>query len=120
MRKLQVGWWWARCGRVWVRALCALLVWALPAAALEPKDVPAPLQPWVPWVLEQLGDSVCAKFADQPVCIWPGRLELELNEAGGRFRLSVQLDRRGSVALPGGDKQWPQDVTADGRAAVVL
>lgn len=117
---VQVGWW-LRARRVralWV--LCALLVGALPASALEPKDVPAPLQPWVPWVLEQLGDSVCPKIGEQPVCVWPGRLELDLNDAGGRFRLSVQLDRRGSVPLPGGDKQWPQDVAVDGRPAVVL
>jgi hypothetical protein len=96
------------------------IVWGSPAAALELQKVPAPLQPWLPWVLEQLGDSVCPKLGEQAVCVWPGRLELQLNEAGGRFRLTVQLDRRGRVALPGGDKQWPQEVELDGGAAVVL
>jgi hypothetical protein len=101
--------------------LCAIgVVWGSRAAALRPEEVPAPLQPWVPWVLEQLGDSVCPKLGEQAACVWPGRLELQLNDGGGHFRLSVQLDRRGPVALPGGDKQWPQEVEVDGGAAVVL
>jgi hypothetical protein len=95
-------------------------VWGSRAAALEPKDVPAPLQPWLPWVLEQAGESVCPKLGEEPACIWPGRLELELNEGGGRFRLDVQLDQRARVALPGGEKQWPQEVEVDGGATVVL
>jgi hypothetical protein len=120
MRMLQEGCWLgARAARaLWL--LCALVVWALPARALEPRDVPAPLQPWVPWVLEQLDDSVCPKVGEDAVCVWPGRLELDLSESGGRFRLSVQLDRRGQVELPGGDQQWPQDVAVDGRGVVVL
>jgi len=110
-----------RLGPVLSVLLCALwLIWGSPAAALEPKDVPAPLQPWLPWVLEQAGESVCPTLGEGPACVWPGRLELELNDAGGRFRLNVTLDRRGRVALPGGDKQWPQEVEADSAAAVVL
>ncbi len=101
--------------------LCALSIgWSTRAAALDPKDVPAPLQPWLPWVLEQRGDSVCPKVGELPVCVWPGRLELELNNAGGRFRMSVWLDRRAAIALPGGAKQWPLDVQADGASAVVI
>ncbi|HTV23862.1 MAG TPA: hypothetical protein VMG12_34465 [Polyangiaceae bacterium] len=96
------------------------LAWSVPAAALEPSEVPEPLRPWLPWVLEQLGDSVCPSVGGGPVCVWPGRLALELDERGGRFRLSVQVDRRARVALPGGDKHWPQDVQVDGRAAVVM
>jgi hypothetical protein len=109
-----------------VRALCAFLscvlvvAWSARAAALDANAVPEPLRPWLPWVLEQLGDSVCAKLDEQPACVWPGRLELELNDGGGRFRLSVELDRRALLALPGGDKQWPEDVAADGDPAVVL
>jgi hypothetical protein len=110
------------------RALSVLLMllcgpassWGASAMALDPGDVPAPLQPWIPWVLEPLGDSVCPTVGAGPVCVWPGRLELELSDAGGRFRLDVQLDRYARVALPGGDKQWPQDVQADGASAVVI
>jgi hypothetical protein len=102
-------------------ALCAfVLVCSSRAAALDAEDVPEPLRPWLPWVLEQLGDSVCPELPEGPVCAWPGRLELELSESGGRFRLAVSLDRRARVVLPGGDKQWPQEVLVDGRAAVVL
>lgn len=115
----------ARCSAVsaaravlWLWAL--VLAWAAPAAALDASEVPEPLRPWVPWVLERVGDSVCPRVGAAPVCVWPGRLELELDERGGHFRLSVQLDRRASVALPGGDEQWPQSVAVDGRAAVVM
>ncbi len=111
-------------GLEWVLSLllvCVLgLAAASPAVALEPKDVPEPLEPWIPWVLEQRGDSLCPSVAGAPVCLWPGRLELELDGGGGRFRLSVLLDQRAEVALPGGDKQWPQEVEADGKAAVVM
>ncbi|HWO09831.1 MAG TPA: hypothetical protein VNN80_10140, partial [Polyangiaceae bacterium] len=107
--------------RCWVLVLCVIgLVWGSPALALDVEDVPGPLRPWLPWVLEQLGDSVCPTVGEGPVCVWPGRLELDLNDGGGRFRLGVLLDRRASVALPGGDKQWPQEVAVDGKAAVVL
>ncbi len=104
-----------------VLLLCVLgLSWGSPASAQALKGVPAPLAPWVPWVLEELGDSLCPTLDGSPVCVWPGRLELELSDAGGRFRLSVQLDRQARVALPGGDEQWPQDVEADRAAAVVM
>jgi hypothetical protein len=115
----------ARCWRA-VRALCVIWVcafgmaWGAPARALEPSEVPEPLRPWLPWVLEQRGDSVCPSVGAAPVCVWPGRLELELDERGGRFRLSVRVDRRARVALPGGDAQWPQGVQVDGGAAVVM
>jgi len=113
-----------RCGvkrRFWVLVLFVLgVVWGSPASALDEKDVPEPLRPWLPWVLEQSGDGICPTLGEAPACVWPRQLELDLNDGGGRFRLGVSLDRRASVALPGGDKQWPQEVTADGAAAVVL
>jgi hypothetical protein len=123
---LDDGWFGAaRCCRV-SRVLCVLWVWAFgmvwgaPARALEPSEVPEPLRPWLPWVLEPRGDSLCPSVGGAPLCVWPGRLELELDERGGRFRLSVRVDRRTRVALPGGDEQWPQGVLVDGGAAVVM
>src|SRR5262245_1922213 len=81
--------------------LCVLsMVWGAPALALDTKDVPEPLRPWLPWVLEQQGDSVCPKVGESPACVWPHHLELDLNDTGGRFRLGVSLDRRATVALP--------------------
>jgi hypothetical protein len=101
--------------------LCAfVMAWGAPARALAPSEVPEPLRPWLPWVLEQLGDSVCPSVGAVPVCVWPGQLELELDERGGHFRLSVRVDRRARVELPGGDKQWPQGVQVDGGAGVVM
>jgi hypothetical protein len=89
------------------------------AFALDPRDVPEPLKPWLPWVLPNQAD-LCAQLAGQPACVWPGRLALQLVASGGSFRLSVQVDGRANVALPGGDKQWPRDVQVDARPAVVL
>lgn len=96
------------------------VAWSPPAAALDVEDVPGPLRPWLPWVLEQAGDGVCPQVGGAPACVWPRLLELDLNDGGGRFRLGVSLDRRASVGLPGGDKQWPQEVAVDGSPAVVL
>lgn len=99
---------------------CLVCLWARPAAALDRADVPAPLLPWVPWVLEQRGDAVCPKLGETAACVWPGRLELELAESGGRFRMGVLVDQHARVPLPGGEQQWPQDVTVDGKAAAVM
>jgi hypothetical protein len=111
-----------RCGVRRCSMLVLLLLglcWGSPASALDVEDVPAPLRPWLPWVLEQAGDGVCPALGEGRACVWPRRLELDLSATGGRFRLGVSLDRRASVALPGGDESWPQEVTADGAAAVV-
>lgn len=108
-----------------VLALLPLLVLALAAlpALAQPypeRDVPAPLKPWVPWVLDEAREKVCPVVGEEAVCLWPGRLELALGESGGSFVLEAYADRPVFLPLPGDAKTWPQEVRLDGTPAVVV
>lgn len=84
--------------------------------------VPAPLQPWVPWVLEGSPERACPfrHGSEERQCRWPTRLELRLSKTGGTFKQSWRLYQKGLVALPGDGKRWPQGVRANGQPAPVV
>lgn len=84
--------------------------------------VPAPLQPWVPWVLEGSPERACPfrHMSEERQCRWPTRLELRLGKAGGSFKQTWRLYQKGLVALPGDGKRWPQGVRANGQPAPVV
>jgi len=90
------------------------------AQPLRPEAVPEPLEPWVPWVLDGLGDALCPVVNKKAVCVWPGELSLELFSSGGDFRQRLFTDRALLVELPGSSRHWPQEVQVDGRSVVVL
>lgn len=91
-------------------------------AAPETKDVPDALKPWIPWVLHGKEEAFCpARFdnADERLCAWPTRLELDLRETGGAFKQRWRVFKRGWAALAGSTERWPSAVTVDGQPAVV-
>jgi hypothetical protein len=94
----------------------------LRAEPLRPADVPAPLQPWIPWVLLGRAPQLCPTLTGQaaPVCAWAGRLALVLDDRGGRFTQSWELQADGEVALPGDQEHWPLDVREGGKRLAVL
>jgi hypothetical protein len=101
----------------------SILTAALAAAApLKREEVPAPLQPWISWVLRGSEAETCPFFQGQDGrrCAWPGALKLTLDKAGGRFEQPWRLDAEDWVPLPGGTEHWPQDVRVDGAPAVVV
>src|SRR5438552_10601903 len=105
--------------RAWLLSLFLLFatVLARPARAadpLDPKAVPEPLRPWTAWVLDGQEEALCPQLlgrADTTRCLWPSRLELVLDEHGGRFAQSWHADAKGWAPLPGDDKRWPSAVT---------
>lgn len=99
----------------------ALLASVLPAQAqsFPRQDLPPELRPWVAWVLDEAPDLACPQVQGHPVCLWPGRLRLDLGEKGGTFALTLRADRALEVPLPGSDDHWPEDVRLDGRPAPV-
>jgi len=92
----------------------------LTAQPLPRRDVPAPLQTWIPWALDGAEESLCPVAGEGRVCLWPGRLLLELDAAGGRFAQDFTADRPLFAPIPGGERQWPQDVRLDGQPAPVV
>lgn len=105
-----------------IRSALLFMVSAALASAqpLPPGDVPAPLRPWVGWVLDGAGDRLCPVVDEEAACLWPGRLSLQAGPDGASFALSLEADREIDLPLPGGDRRWPQGVTLDGKAAAVL
>ena len=92
------------------------------ASPLAESEVPAPLKPWVGWVLhdqDQRGCAVAGADDEGRACDWPSRLRLDLGNSGGRFDLQLRLDAAGWAALPGSEQLWPQEVRVDNRPAPV-
>lgn len=105
----------------------ALVAWTLVAPAgaepLRHDEVPEPLRPWVGWVLHGERDSLCPILLGQDGvtrCAWPGKLELVLDDHGGRFTQSWTVDVDSAVPLPGGAGRFPEDVKLDGAGVVPL
>ncbi len=101
-----------------VAALSPVSAWA--AGPLAPKDVPEPLKPWVPWVLHGKEEASCPVVQSGATCTWPSRLDLSLTDRGGSMRQEWRVDAERTVALPGDERRWPQDVRVDGKKAVVV
>ncbi|MDE2156519.1 MAG: hypothetical protein KGJ32_11590 [Xanthomonadaceae bacterium] len=105
----------------WLLGLWLLLVMPLPA-----QDVPPALRDWQGWVLHDVPQHGCPFLANQMPddgsyqCAWPGRLTLDADEKGGHFSLDVHVDAPGWVALPGDQRNWPQQVVANNQPATVL
>ncbi|MFP4494425.1 MAG: hypothetical protein ACLFN3_00760, partial [Halochromatium sp.] len=105
-----------RLRRPWLPLLFMLLAMLAAAAHGETQPpIPAALLPWVDWVLDGEDRRACAIGAaggGERVCAWPGRLRLELDDAGGRFQQRWTLATEAWVPLPGGPGHWPQQVSA--------
>lgn len=99
------------------------LLTSTPIQAMPPQQVPEPLKPWVDWVLGEDTDLKCPfvyQDFQQKHCSWPGALKLALNHSGGRFNGEWTLYREDWIVLPGDQQNWPQQVTVDHQAAVII
>ncbi len=95
---------------------------SLLAAPLEPKEVPAPLKPWIPWVLhgkEREGCPFLYHRGDQHRCAWPATLKITVTPKGATFQQTWLMSLEGYVPLPGDTRQWPQEITLKGTPLLV-
>ena len=96
------------------------------AGPMDRADVPAPLKAWVPWALHGSQESPCPLLAgsDTRTCVWPGRLDLDLNATGGKFSQTLRIYGEPNAPvwapLPGNAARWPQEVQVDGKPQAVL
>ncbi len=104
---------------VWILAGCAASAGAQP---FPERSLPPELKTWTGWVLDEAPDHVCIARGEEEeaVCLWPGRLRLDLGESGGTFRQQAYADRELYLRLPGSAQVWPQGVTLDGRPVAVV
>ncbi len=87
--------------------------------AAAPLEVPPELSSWVPWVLATHPDHGCAWVVGKRTCAWPGVLTVNAAGTGGTFEGQVSADGPTTITLPGSSTLWPQDVTLDGKPAVL-
>jgi hypothetical protein len=91
------------------------------AAPLTHAELPPAARDWLPWALQGQPPLGCPTPPEgDAACVWPGRLQLNVNPREATFRLDVQVfGAPARVALPGEAGAWPQDVKAGGRALPV-
>lgn len=102
---------------------CWLLLSApLRADPLPAEQVPAPLQPWVGWVLDGQTERTCPYLynAAERQCAWAGELDLQLHDNGGTFTQQWQVYADSTLRLPGGSLHWPQQVRQGDQPLTVL
>jgi len=106
--------------------LLCLLLTSYPAhaqsAARPTPAIPEALQAWVGWVLHGHEKDLCPSVhgSDRRQCAWPSRLQLDLDDAGGRFSQEWYVDVPLWVPLPGDARAWPHDVRVDGKDTIVV
>ena len=105
--------------------LAAVAMCAMAGAALA--QPPEPLRAWESWAAAPFAYRECAIKPNQEgatekeyACQWPGQLRLSISPTQGEFAQAWQLDRKGSVVLPGSRDLWPQGVRVNGSPVPVV
>lgn len=91
-------------------------------ASTSVTQIPAPLQPWVNWVLEDSSQYQCPFFynnAKTRYCAWPSQLNFDIQEQQGTFTSDWHIYNDSYVTLPGNTNHWPQEVTINDIPVVV-
>lgn len=81
------------------------------------RELPEPLKPWAGWALwdeQDLDSPRPYDNAKQALRLWPSRLALEADAAGGSLMLDVVVFDEAWLSLPGDGELWPVDVTSNG------
>ena len=95
----------------------------LATAPLSREKTPDQLKPWVEWVLQDESSYQCPFLYNnfqQKNCSWPGKLTLKLSSEQAQFNSQWQVYKDSWVFLPGDQNNWPQNVTINNQAAVVI
>jgi len=111
--------------RHFIRGLILFFLFFSHAVVATPdyrQHVPAELEPWVDWVLWEYKELACpvSYQSEERYCIWPGSLQLQLTDNGGRFTQKITVYKKDVVLLPGGIGRWPENVRVDGSPVAVL
>ncbi|MBW2367322.1 MAG: hypothetical protein JRH15_05510 [Deltaproteobacteria bacterium] len=94
------------------------------ALAKEPPKIPAPLKPWVDWVLyDHEASYLCPPHyndADKRRCSWPTELKLAVDSHGGHFEQQWRIHHDSWVTLPGSDPHWPVNIRVNQKPGLVV
>ena len=108
-------------------AMCGSLFLLFSASSYAQSPVPKDLEDWQAWVQDGREFQRCPFFANTDaasegnrVCVWPARLNLDLNQGGGRFSQAWISYAAAWVPLPGSLEYWPSAVTTNGVVVAVV
>lgn len=94
--------------------LCLLLLLTIPQLFLSTASaavIPEVLQDWEAWVLEKHPQARCSfqwnRF-DSKQCIWPSRLQVDIQGDTLTFNQALSVEAAGWHRLPGNDQHWPE------------
>jgi len=112
---------------MWFAPLAATAILSVPTGSAtlgaEEREIPDSLKPWAAWALWDAKDvDSPTPYLDpkQALHLWPSKLALEVDNAGGHFTFGVTVFGGTWVPLPGGGDQWPNEVTANGAVVPVV
>lgn len=76
-------------------------------------SIPAPLEPWKEWVLQDVKDIHCPFFHNNvnKTCTWVGETRVDVKSDAANFTMNVDSYSEANIAIPGGQEQWPTNVT---------
>jgi hypothetical protein len=109
--------------------VCLLIPWSSVVSTIRAQDqaaqreIPEPLQAWADWATWDVKQAQCPRLynrSDTPVCYWPGRLELSVDQTGGRWAVDVLVFETSWVPIPGDATWWPLNVRVEELPAVVV
>jgi len=92
------------------------------AQPLKLEQIPPDLQAWIPWVLADQIDYDCPLISvnRHKQCAWASGLQLDLTATKGQFKSQWQLYARSWITLPGDQRHWPLEVTANNQAVKIM
>lgn len=104
-----------------VTASLALFFSLFTGAYADNSDIPAELENWQAWVMSAHKDVQCPFIYNKNSkhCTWSSPLRLDINDKGVSFKQTIETFKDSWVPLPGHKTQWPQDVTRNGKAALI-
>jgi hypothetical protein len=110
---------------LWIRI--AVLALACITLAQAQTTIPKDLEGWQAWVQDGQEFRRCPFLANtngstesNRICAWPGRLNLDFNQGGGRFTQTWVSYAEAWLPLPGNVEYWPGAVTVNGAVAAVV
>ncbi len=92
-------------------------------SGMDEAKIPPSLMEWKEWVLDDVKDLECPvdHSTDGRHCSWYREIAVSLIDQKVTFDLAVTLYRdRTRVILPSVHQKWPENVTVDGKRAVLL
>ncbi|MEC8011279.1 MAG: hypothetical protein VX185_10995 [Pseudomonadota bacterium] len=91
---------------------CFIFLLCIAQSLIAAPTTPDFLKPWEQWLHTQHPEWQCM---DTSNCVWPGYLQISLQEKQGEFQLWVSLESQGEVVLPGKDNLWPAGVMIESK-----